>query len=113
MNDAQAAEATAMALQQQASTRQDDVNAQSAMHFGLGMAAMAKRDYTGARSHFEQCLTADEMCRLQIVMAADKAGDKPGAEAARAAMLKLYIRDPQHVWVRSRLQGNTAKASTR
>ena len=112
MNDAQAADATAMALQQQANKRPDDVNAQSAMHFGLGMAAMAKRDYTGARSHFEQCLTADEMCRLQIVMTADKAGDKAGAEAARAALLKLYIRDPQHVWVRSRLQGNTGKAST-
>ena len=104
MNNAKAAEATAMELQQQASERQDDVNAQSTMHFGLGMAAMAKRDYAGARSHFEQCLTSDELCRLQVVTAAVRAGDKAGAEAARAAMLKLYIRSPMHVWIRARLQ---------
>jgi tetratricopeptide (TPR) repeat protein len=111
MNNATAADATAMALQQQAGERKDDVNSQSAMHFGLGMAAMAKRDYAGARSHFEQCLTSDEMCRLQIVTAAAKAGDKPGAEAARAAILKLYIRTPAHVWVRARLQEKAANAA--
>jgi hypothetical protein len=81
------------------------------MHFGLGMAAMAKRDYAGARSHFEQCLTSDEICRLQIVPAAAKAGDKAGAEAARAAILKLYIRTPAHVWVRARLQEKAANAA--
>ena len=111
MNNAQDAEATAMELQQLASQRKDDVNAQSAMRFGLGMAAMAKRDYAGARSHFEQCLTSDEICRLQIVMAATKAGDKAGAEAARAAILKLYIRSPAHVWIRARLQDDARQVS--
>jgi tetratricopeptide (TPR) repeat protein len=110
MNNAQAAEATAMELQQQASQRPADTNAQSAMHFGLGMAAMAKRDYAGARSHFEQCLTLDEICRLQIVDAATKAGDKAGADTARAAILKLYVRSPLHVWIRTRL--DDARRST-
>jgi tetratricopeptide (TPR) repeat protein len=109
---AEAAAKTAMELQQQASERKDDVNAQSAMHYGLGMAAMAKRDYAGARGHFEQCLTQDAECRMQIVTAAQKAGDKEGAEAARAAVLKLYVRDPVHLWVRSRLMAPAGNAST-
>jgi hypothetical protein len=101
-----------MDLQQHASERKDDVNAQSAMHYGLGMAAMAKRDYASARGHFEQCLTLDAECRMQIVTAAQKAGDKPGVEAARSAILKLYVRDPVHLWVRSQLPGSAAKTST-
>jgi hypothetical protein len=49
---------------------------------------------------------------MQIVTAAQKAGDKPGVEAARSAILKLYVRDPVHLWVRSQLPGGAAKAST-
>ncbi|HKH70657.1 MAG TPA: tetratricopeptide repeat protein [Vicinamibacterales bacterium] len=107
-----AAAKTAMDLQQQANERKDDVNAQSAMHYGLGMAAIAKRDYAAAKGHFEQCLTFDAECRRQIAAAAQKAGDKDGAEAARAALLKLYVRDPVHLWVRSRLMATTGSTST-
>jgi tetratricopeptide (TPR) repeat protein len=112
MNNGDAAAQTAMLLEQQANDRKDDVIAQSAMHYGLGMAAMAKKDYAGARAHFEQCLKQDAECRRQIVTAAEKANDKPGAEAARGAILKLYIRDPGHLWVRSRLQRKPATSST-
>jgi len=111
-NNAVAAAQTAMALQQQASEHKDDVNAQSAMHYALGMAAMAKRDYPEARAHFDQCLSQDAECQMQIVTAAQKAGDKPGADTARAAILKLYVRDPVHLWVRSRIQGNAGKSTT-
>jgi tetratricopeptide (TPR) repeat protein len=111
-SNADAAEQTAMALQQRASDHRDDVNAQSAMHYALGMSAIAKRDYPGARAHFEQCLTQDAECRRQIVTAARKAGDKPGADTARAAILKLYVRDPVHLWVRSRLQEDLGKSTT-
>jgi hypothetical protein len=44
MNNADAAAQTAMLLEQHANERKDDVVAQSAMHYGLGMASMAKRD---------------------------------------------------------------------
>jgi hypothetical protein len=67
------------------------------------MLAMVNGDAASARAHFEQCLKDDHYCRLQIVTAADKAGDKAGAEAARAELLKLFVRDPVHVLVRSRL----------
>jgi tetratricopeptide (TPR) repeat protein len=110
--NAEAAQQTAVALQQLATERPDDVTAQSAMHFGMGMAAMGKRDYAGARGHFEKCLSADFYCRAQTVTAAAKAGDKAGADAARAAFLKLYVRDPIHLWERSRLQDESAKSST-
>jgi uncharacterized protein HemY len=57
------------------------------MHYGLGMAAIAKRDYAVAKGHFEQCLTFDAECRRQIAAAAQKAGDKDSAEAARPAVI--------------------------
>jgi hypothetical protein len=110
--NADAAQQTAMALQQQATGRPDDVNAQSSMHFGQGMAAMSKRDFAAARAQFEQCLKQDEYCRLQIVISAEKAGDKQGAAAARTEILKLYVRDPVHLWVRSRLQHGAPANST-
>jgi hypothetical protein len=112
MNNANAAAQTAMLLEQHANERKDDVVAQSAMHYGLGMASMGERDFTGARAHFEQCLKRDPDCRRQIVAAAQKANDKPAAEAARAAILKLYVRDPVHLWVRSRLQSKAVTSST-
>jgi uncharacterized protein HemY len=108
LSNVAAAEQTATALQQQADEHKDDINAQSAMHYGLGMASLAKRDYAGARVHFEQCLAQDAECRLQIVTAAERAGDKAAADAARAAILKLYLRDPVHLWVRSRLQARNS-----
>jgi predicted Zn-dependent protease len=111
-NNAEAAQQTAMTLEQQASQHPDDASAQSAMHFGMGMAAMAKKDYAGARGHFEKCLAADFYCRMQIVTAAEKAGDTSDAAAARATLLKLYLRDPGGLWVRVRLQGSTAKLTT-
>ena len=111
-NNADAAQQTAMTLAQQASQRPDDAIAQSRMHFGMGMAAMAKKDYAAARGHFEKCLATDCYCRMQIVTAAEKAGDKPGADAARAALLKQYVRDPVGLWVRTRLQGPAPKSTT-
>ena len=43
------------------------------------------------------------MCKWQGVVAAEKAGDKAGAAAAREDVLKIYPRDPVHLIVRSRL----------
>ena len=55
---------------------------------------------------------ATQRVREEIAAAAQKAGDKDGAEAARAALLKLYVRDPVHLWVRSRLMATTGSTST-
>jgi len=108
--DGTAAQQTAELLQQDASERKDDVNTQTGMHYALGMAAMAKRDYAVARDHFAQCIARDWPCRGELVVAAGKAGDAAAADAARQAILKLYIRDPGYVWVRSRLAAKPNKS---
>jgi len=101
--DAAAAEKTSAALDQAAGQRPDDPLAQSAMHFGRGMLALAKADLTTARGHFDQCLGDDYSCKYQGVLAAEKAGDAAGAQRVREAFLKMYERDPVHLIVRSQL----------
>ena len=103
MADAAAAETTSAALDQEASSRPDDPAAQTAMHYAKGQLAMARADIAGARAHFDQCSAADEMCKWQGVVAAEKAGDTAAAAAARDRLLKIYGRDPVHLIVRSRL----------
>lgn len=103
LNDVGGAEKTAAALQQEASARADNPFAQSSMHYGQGMLAMTKSDFTSARSHFEQCLKTDQFCRLEIVNAAERSGDRAAASSATGELLKLYVRDPVHLIVRARL----------
>ena len=103
MGNGAATEQSAAALAKEASAAPDNLFAQSSMHFGQGTLAMAKTDFTGARTHFEQCSNGDEFCRLQIVTAAERAGDRAAAAAAKEDLLKLYVRDPLHLVVRARL----------
>ena len=103
MRDVAAAKQTSAALDQDASSRADDPGAQSAMHYGRGQLALAQGDAAAARAHFDQCSREDETCKWQGVLAAEKAGDKAGAAAAREQFLKIYQRDPGHLLIRSRL----------
>ena len=102
--DAAAAQQTASLLEQDAAERKDDVNAQSGMHYALGMAAMARKDYAAAKGHFAQCLARDWPCQFDLTVAAEKAGDAAAADAARQAILKLFVRDPVYAFFRSRLE---------
>jgi len=110
--DAAAAEKTSAALDQIATQRPDDPAAQSAMHFGRGMLAVAKADLSAARGEFDQCFDDDDYCRYQGVLAADKAGDAAAAQRARDAILKIYVRDPVHLIVRSQLAKPAPKPAT-
>jgi len=74
------------------------------------MAAVAKRDYAAARGHFQQCTARDWPCQQELAGAAGKAGDTAAADAARQAVLKLYVRDPAYAWVRSRLETKSTKS---
>lgn len=100
--NAAAAETTVDALQQLASERPDDPAVQSSLHFARGMLGVAKKDYPGAVTHFSQCAPPDSLCRWQLVLAADKAGDKAAAQSARDALLRVYVRDPVYLYVRSK-----------
>jgi Flp pilus assembly protein TadD len=103
LGDSAAAQKTSAALDQEAASRADDPDAQTSMHFGRGLFAVAAGDLPTARSHFKQCSVEDEWCRWEAVVTAEKAGDKSGASALRQDLLKLYRRDPSHLIIRARL----------
>ncbi len=107
LRDAAAAEQTAAALDQEASSRADDPEAQTAMHYGRAQLAIAKGDFAGARAHVDQCATTDQACKWQGVMAAEKARNAEAVKAAREQLLKIYVRDPVHLIARSRLVRTT------
>jgi tetratricopeptide (TPR) repeat protein len=103
LRDAAAATKTSAMLDEAATAAPDSPLAQSAMHYGRGMLALAKGDAPGARTHFDACSPEDELCKWQGVVTAGKAGDKAGAAKAREQLLKVYARDPVHLIVRARL----------
>ena len=103
LHNVAAAKMTSQALDDDAAAHGQDPLAQSAMHFGRAMLAVAQNDAPGAKAHFDQCSREDEYCKWQSVMVVEKAGDKTGAAATRDAILKTYKRDPVHLVVRSRL----------
>lgn len=103
LRDVAAATKTSAALDEAAAAATDSPAAQSAMHYGRGMLAVARNDAAGARAQFDQCSSEDELCKMQGVVTAEEAGDKAGAAIARDQLLKHYARDPVHLVVRSRL----------
>jgi hypothetical protein len=108
LRDVAAATKTSAALDADAAAAPDIPQAQSAMHYGKAMLAVAKGDAPGARAHFELCSQTDELCKWQGVVAAEKAGDKAGAASARDQLLKLYRRNPVHLILRTRLTPATS-----
>jgi hypothetical protein len=75
------------------------------------MVAMLKGDAAGARAQFDQCIDTD-LCRRRGVLAAQKAGDAAGAAAAREKLLAVGVRDPVHLYVRTRLAGSPRTRTT-
>jgi hypothetical protein len=108
LRDVAAATKTSAALDADAAAAPDIPQAQSAMHYGKAMLAVAKGDAPGARAHFELCSQTDELCKWQGVVAAEKAGDKAGAASARDQLLKLYRRNSVHLILRARLTPATS-----
>ncbi len=101
--DAAAAEKTSAALDAAAAADSENPSADSAMHYGRGELAVARRDIPAARAHFDRCSVEDQMCRWEGLLAAEKARDKAGATAVREQLLKVYQRDPVHLIIRSRV----------
>jgi hypothetical protein len=101
--DAAAAAKTSAALDAEAMAQPNNAFVQSMMHNGRALLAMAKRDTAGALAEFVKCSAEDVICAWQRLRAAEKAGDKAAAAAARELALKVYRRDPVSLVVRSRL----------
>jgi Flp pilus assembly protein TadD len=104
MSDANAAAATATLLQNEASARAGDPAAQRAAAYATGMAAVAKKDFSAARSEFEKCSQEDDVCQWQRVVATERAGDTAAASTGRDRLLRLYKRDPTYLMIRAMLK---------
>jgi tetratricopeptide (TPR) repeat protein len=103
LGDGAAAAKTSALLDQDAQARQDDLAAQSAMHYGRAELAIAQKQFADAVKHFGECAPEDDLARWRGMMAAEKSGDKAAAESARQTLTKTYIRDPLGLIIRSRL----------
>jgi tetratricopeptide (TPR) repeat protein len=101
--DAAAAAKTLTAIEQEAATAPDDPFLQSTVHFAQGSLAAAKKDFSGAGVHFAQCSDLDGYCLWQQVIAADKAKDAVAAKTARERLLRVYVRDPVHLYARTKV----------
>lgn len=107
MGDAAAATKSSASLDAEAAAQPQDANAQSAMHYGKAMLAVARNDPEGALAEFEQCSVEDRLCLYQKVLATEKAGDQAAATAARERALKIYGRDAYSLVLRTWLAGSS------
>ena len=78
------------------------------MHFGRGMLALAGGDAKAALAELDQCSREDRFCSWQRVIAAEKTGDKELMSARREEALKVYVRTPRGLVMRSRLSASGA-----
>ena len=81
------------------------------LHFAQGMLAVAQKDMKAARTHFDMCIEPDFMCHWQALEVSRKAGDKAGADASLARLMKLYVRDPLYVYAHHGQEWDTAKVN--
>jgi len=101
--DAAAAAKTSAELDALATAQPNNADAQSVMHYGRAMAALAKGDTAAGLVQFDRCSREDQICAWQKAIAAGKAGNKTAAAAARDQALRIYGRDTASLVVRSRL----------
>jgi tetratricopeptide (TPR) repeat protein len=99
--DVEAARTDVGTIDKEAATRPDNPGLQSTLQLALGMLAVAQKDQKTARTHFDQCSERDTYCQWQSLVVSQKAGDKAGADASRARLFKIYVRDPVYLYARS------------
>ena len=95
MKDQGALDKTVMMIRQDAIANPDDKAAQSALHFSIGMVALAKGDRDGALNEWARCLTDDTVCQGYLAMNTPK----PSARPARGY---VNARDPIFLYLSSR-----------
>jgi Flp pilus assembly protein TadD len=83
LGNAEGAEKTAAALEEEAKKAPSEPDVASMATLGRGAAAF--------------------VCRYQLCLALDKKGDAAGAAASRDKLLKASLRDPQYLYVRAKL----------
>lgn len=81
------AEKTLAMLEKNAAESPNDQNVQSAASWGRGVLHLANGDAKSAAEEMQKCVPTFDLCRFHQAIAQEKAGDKAGAQATRAALL--------------------------
>jgi Flp pilus assembly protein TadD len=97
------AEKTAAELAELAKKAPAQADYESMVPFGKGAAALARGDRKEAVARFRECQTEDLLCRRELLLVQEQAGDAAGAAATTAELLKVNLRDPLYVYVRSKI----------
>lgn len=109
--DVEGAKSDVAVIEKEAAARPDHPLLQSTVHLAQGMLAVAQKDLKTARMHFDQCSDRDTYCHWQAFVVSQKAGDKAGADAARARLTKIYVRDPVYLYARTSVDRMTSRQS--
>jgi tetratricopeptide (TPR) repeat protein len=99
--DVEGAKIDVATIDKEAVARPDHPLFQSTLHMVQGMLAVAQKDLKTARMHFDLCSDRDTYCQWQSLVASQRAGDKAGADASRAKLTKIYLRDPVYLVART------------
>jgi tetratricopeptide (TPR) repeat protein len=97
------AEKTAAELSDLAKKAPAQADYDSLVPFGKGAAALARGERREAIARFRDCQTEDLLCRRELLLLQELAGDAAGAAATTAELLKVNLRDPMYVYVRSKI----------
>jgi tetratricopeptide (TPR) repeat protein len=81
------AEKTLALLEKDAAESPNDLNVQSAAWWGRGVLKLVNGDAKSAAEEMQKCVPTFDLCHFHQAIAQEKAGDKIGAEATRAALL--------------------------
>jgi predicted Zn-dependent protease len=110
------AEKTLALLEKDAAESPNDLNVQSAAWWGRGVLKLVNGDAKSAAEEMRKCVPTFDLCHFHQAIAQEKAGDKAGAEATRAALLaQQRSQDAFFLSLRSQLlkkQVRTAAAGT-
>jgi Flp pilus assembly protein TadD len=99
--DVEAARSDIAVIEKEVAAHPDDPLLQSTVHLAQGMLAVAQKDLKTARSHFDRCSDPDTYCHWQAFVVSQKAGDRAGADASRARLFRIYVRDPVYLYART------------
>jgi hypothetical protein len=97
------AEKTAAELADLAKKAPAQADYDSLVPFGKGIVALAKGDRKDAIFRLHDCQTEDLLCRRELLLVQEQANDTAGAAATTAELLKVNLRDPMYVYVRSKI----------
>jgi tetratricopeptide (TPR) repeat protein len=98
-------------MEKVAATRSNIAFVKSTLHFAHGLLALAEKEPKHAAEEMAKCEEGDPICQAERFAALEKAGDKAGADAVKAAILARFDRNTLSVAVRKRLGGLPAGAT--